>query len=568
MVKRARRTDLIIGLVALGAALLVGMVGIVSYRSIGTLLRAHEWEVHTQVVLTGLERESRFLREAESARRGFVLTSDPGRAEEFRQSADGVRRILVELRQLTSDNRRQKSRLADLTPLVEHRLRVLSESVERHHGGGFEPGSQAAATQEGVALDIPIWRLLDDMTQEERALLEERRAKANRDAATSERTVVLSTALALLALASAGRLLLRIGRARREVKARLEETVAVLSKLTVEKTLLAELSEALISCVTLEEAYGAVIRAATRLFPGTPGDLLAVDPSQARLVRAVEWGRDGASGVDSVFEPDDCWAVRRGKVSQARESEGGLCAHIRRPTTRDRHACFPMMGPEGAIGVLHLELPMSDPAETVRAGTDMAQVVTSALSNLRLREKLRVQSIRDPLTGLFNRRYMEESLTREIRRAERSSGQVGVIMMDVDHFKRTNDEHGHAAGDSVLRDLGALLRSHIRGSDLVCRYGGEEFTLILPEADLEETFVRAEAVRVAVAAAGTRLPNGALVTTTISQGIAAFPMHGLTPDDLLHAADGALYRAKQGGRNRVDRARVAAVEAAPQETPR
>lgn len=351
------------------------------------------------------------------------------------------------------------------------------------------------------------------------------------------------------------------------VNDRLQRTVADLERLNAEKTSLADLGDALHSCLTLEEAYAEVELAAVRIFPNSTGELFAVNPSQNLMLRVAEWGNGAPSGIDKAFDPNDCWAARRRKVHAALGSEGGLCPHVPRPN-RNRHVCAPLTGQDGTIGVIHVEISAEDgrapvnPDEMIRSAAAAASLVAPAFTSIRLMDKLRFQSIRDPLTGLFNRRYMEESLKREIERAKRGKGHVGVIMLDVDHFKRLNDEQGHAAGDSVLRELGALLASQVRAADIACRYGGEEFALILPDADLEETFRRAEVVRIAVAGLSTRLSNGAVAAPRVSQGVAAFPEHGETPAELLQAADGALYQAKRGGRNRVERAAPVAAHVA------
>jgi diguanylate cyclase (GGDEF)-like protein len=161
------------------------------------------------------------------------------------------------------------------------------------------------------------------------------------------------------------------------------------------------------------------------------------------------------------------------------------------------------------------------------------------------------QSVRDPLTGLFNRRYMEETLEREIRRAARANGPVSIIMLDVDHFKHYNDTFGHEAGDIVLREIGALLRVQVRAEDIACRYGGEEFTLIMPAASAEVSRERAEHLCKQVKRLAVQRRGVALGQITASLGVAAYPQHGATGEDVLAAADAALYQAKRAGRDRV-----------------
>jgi diguanylate cyclase (GGDEF)-like protein len=223
------------------------------------------------------------------------------------------------------------------------------------------------------------------------------------------------------------------------------------------------------------------------------------------------------------------------------------------------YLCAPMAAQGEMLGVLHLHLGSSGAGEGGESIEDKQRLALSvadqfglALTNLKLREKLRGLSIRDPLTGLFNRRYLEESLERELRRAERRSLPVAVIMIDIDHFKSFNDTFGHEAGDLMLKEVATLLRANIRAEDIACRYGGEELVLILPEMTFELAQERAERLAAAVRHLRIPQPLQAFGTVTISAGVAVFPTHGSSGRAVINAADQALYRAKQFGRDRVE----------------
>ena len=214
------------------------------------------------------------------------------------------------------------------------------------------------------------------------------------------------------------------------------------------------------------------------------------------------------------------------------------------------------------MGVLYLDaLPKSlspdlalrpDPTEILaRQAKAVGERVSLALANLRLREVLRGQSIRDPLTGLFNRRFMEESFERELRRAVRGKQQLALLMLDIDHFKRFNDTFGHQAGDALLRALGNLLRHRTRGQDVACRFGGEEFAFILAGTSSEAATKRAELLRKDIAQLNVQHAGLLLGAVTLSFGIAVYPDHGDSTDALLNRADDALYRAKSEGRDKV-----------------
>ena len=167
------------------------------------------------------------------------------------------------------------------------------------------------------------------------------------------------------------------------------------------------------------------------------------------------------------------------------------------------------------------------------------------------REALRVQAIRDPLTGLYNRRHMEEALGREVARAERGHLSLSVLMLDLDHFKRFNDTAGHPAGDVLLKQVGTLVDQRTRKEDVACRYGGEEFVLILPGMPFDVARRRAEELRRAIGEASVEYGGQSLGSVTISVGVASYPQHGIAGAELLSAADKALYCAKDRGRNQV-----------------
>jgi diguanylate cyclase (GGDEF)-like protein len=213
-----------------------------------------------------------------------------------------------------------------------------------------------------------------------------------------------------------------------------------------------------------------------------------------------------------------------------------------------------MMGHGDIIGLLSLRSSTKITEDARRLAALATEQISMALANMQLRETLRNQSIRDPLTGLFNRRYAEETLPRELHRAAREKTSVGLLMLDVDHFKRFNDTFGHEAGDYVLKEIAATLQQHTRKGDVLSRMGGEELLVLLPGSDMEHTLLKAEALRAAVASLDLSHRGSSLGTITTSIGVAISPKHGEAPDDVLRAADRALYRAKQRGRNRVESA--------------
>jgi len=335
-----------------------------------------------------------------------------------------------------------------------------------------------------------------------------------------------------------------------------------------EITLLGEMDDLLQLRVSATQTYGVLAHFTAKLFGEDSGALRLFRPETKLLETAVIWGADPPP-VRS-FPSDDCNAVRAACPVDTFEG-AAPCAHITAPS-RMKSLCMPVLGQSEVLGLLELKL-----AEPVRVTSDanvdvngdahsdssrsavairhraaiVAEHFGRALVSLRQRENLLIETVRDPLTGLFNRRYLEESLEREMNRAASSRRPLSIIMLDVDHFKAFNDTHGHAAGDAMLSALSKMLQARTCQGDIACRYGGEEFLLILPEAPLEVAWQRAEQLRTEALRLCVKLESIELRPVTLSLGVAAFPKHGATPRELLACADSHLYLAKNTGRDRV-----------------
>jgi diguanylate cyclase (GGDEF)-like protein len=331
-----------------------------------------------------------------------------------------------------------------------------------------------------------------------------------------------------------------------ESRSSLTGQVERLNQRTRDIQLLNELGDTLQSCVTTEEAFPVISLYLPRLLPVSSGALYMHDPAREMYTNMAEWGE--VPPASEAFMAEDCWALRRGRVHSVTSSAVKIpCRHA--PDAGEGGSlCIPLAASGKTIGLFHVT---RSHEETHAFALSVADRIGLSLSNLMLRSDLRQLSIHDPLTGLFNRRYMEETLDLETRRAVRKEQSIGVIMLDIDHFKLFNDRFGHAAGDELLRSLAALTLAHLRGGDIACRYGGEEFLLILPEATLEAGMRRAEDLRERVKSLEVRYLETALGPLTISLGVAIFPDNGRTREELLAAADAALYAAKEGGRDRV-----------------
>ena len=332
-----------------------------------------------------------------------------------------------------------------------------------------------------------------------------------------------------------------------------------------ENTLLGEMNGCLQVCRSIAETYPVIRHYAGKLFGDHSGALSLINSSRSLVEAIVEWGPSQSS--ETVFTLDDCWALRQGKPHLVDDPVHGLhCNHVKTELGVP-YLCLPMSAYGETMGVLHVQLPVQReqeagaevPSEIVRnLAATFADNMALAIANLKLREALQRQSERDPLTQLYNRRHMLDSLERELARAKRNQSTVGIVMIDVDHFKLYNDSHGHGAGDAVLRSLRAFLKVQVRKEDIPCRYGGEEFTVVMAAIDEENLLRRCEFLRKGVKQMSIEHAAQQLNPITLSIGAALYPLHGETIEAVLNAADAALYLAKRSGRDRVEFAAAAA----------
>lgn len=349
----------------------------------------------------------------------------------------------------------------------------------------------------------------------------------------------------------------------RQANDQLTRWVNHLKRLNQEVEKLTEMSNLFQACGTKEEAFAVLGHAGPELFADTEGVVFILVPSRDALEPVAHWGIEKGP---PVMSPDDCWGLRRGRVHRAHGSDGLPCNHIggKHP---GNSLCVPLIAQGDMLGLLHLRIPESEGGDPPIDGANVQQassmeryeklaVATSeqaalALANLELRAALQAQSIRDPLTGLYNRRYLDETMGREIRRAEREKTSLACLMIDVDHFKLFNDTYGHDAGDAALKQVAMVLRERTRGEDVVCRFGGEEFTIIMAGMDADAAAQRAEQLRVAVAGSDFDWHGQPVGRITVSAGVATFPSNAGCQDELVRAADKALYVAKKNGRDQI-----------------
>jgi|GEM_PF-2636210 len=319
------------------------------------------------------------------------------------------------------------------------------------------------------------------------------------------------------------------------------------------------LSSTLQSCLSIDETLNPIITFCPKILPHTAGILYLAHPSRNYLDYALEWNNPHTQ--ERVISPNQCWALRRGQIHHFYNSNDSIaCDHIKVNENIPPYVCIPLQAQNEVVGLLYLEFIVDKKVEEELVSlinrqepliNMIGEAIALSLANINLRESLRIRSIRDTLTGLYNRSYLDESLNREIYRAQRQKTTLAVIIMDLDHFKKINDTFGHEAGDLVLVEVGKLLLRLIRQSDIACRYGGEEILLLIFEVNKEEAYKLTELIRDAINKLELIYHGQPIGPVSASFGIATMPENGVKQTQLIEAADKALYESKKTGRNKI-----------------
>ena len=494
-------------------------------------------------------REQRVIQQAlldlETGARGFSLTNRLDYLHPYigaLQVLDDSKRIIARLDQDVA--RSMDPPTKPISALIEELRVSLAALVDRRRGGAAD-----APSGEG---DIDRAKATMDQL---RAIFAY--SFAQRVATTDqieERLAFLQRLALVLQLVGGGitlsALIVAFRASSRQTAGRVEAvTAAVAARRQVEH--LFAMTDILQSATGYADANAVLVSTARRLLPDFGGSLYIFNNSRDRLDLSVAWSSNAAERVDdapATISSDACWAMKRGKphINEA----GGHALRCEHAATEKVFLEIPMLARGEVYGLLQF-IPANGVAPSLTDVTPLAIALADgmslALSSIALREKLRNQALRDPLTGLHNRRFMEEVLERFVLQAERRGSPVGAIMIDLDHFKRLNDQHGHAIGDAVLRDVAGTLLASLRRTDVACRYGGEELLVLLPDADLAATMAKAELIRARIA----DLSSAHGFPISASLGVAAFPETSAQSADLLKSADAALYQAKHSGRDKV-----------------
>lgn len=335
-----------------------------------------------------------------------------------------------------------------------------------------------------------------------------------------------------------------------KTNSQLQDTMKEITEKNEKITILLEMSDALLVGSTIDELTTVIAKYATEILDFSCGSIYLMYPSKNMLKAASSW--KNPQSLIKQFSPEGCWSLRLGRIHTYIKKTDLVCEHAKENVC---YMCVPLRAQNDIFGLLYIEFERSAYEKQLKnykliVGA-FAEVTALALANVRLRENLRFQSLRDPLTSLYNRRYLEDYLTKQIAQSERTHDPISILMLDLDHFKRINDIHGHDAGDMVLQEVSKLLLTSIRTGDIAARFGGEEFIVVMYNTDLEVAYKRAEIIRADISSLLIKYGADILGKITISIGVSSYPQDGLDVKSLIEAADKALYVSKNTGRNKV-----------------
>lgn len=542
------------------AALILGLVGLVVVLGVEREKRDYDLVVQSYEAISQLDQADVSNREAISSLRAYLLTKKPEARQQYWKSSGLCITKLRGLQAMVQDNKAQSARVSSLNQIVELRLTLAAEVIDIHDAKGLSAAQDFMLTNGSLALDQKIKELGLEIREAEAKLLLERNAGMQESRSQLYFSAILGIPVSLLIIAIIYRLLRRenLQREHAELQANksnleLRDSNAQLERLSLQMSLLTHYTGMLQSCSDIDEVLDISRNALMNMMPNTACSIYLTKASRDHAEIVLSWGHHRAP-TNALPSPDDCWAIRRNQRYFVHDLHDAVkCSHVEIPPTSQptSTACLPLSAQGESLGWMYLSAePGKLPDESLLITS--TEQLSLALANLRLKEKLKQQSIRDPLTHLFNRRYLEESFERELARCKRRNLPLSLLMIDLDHFKNFNDTYGHSGGDAVLSHFGRLLNASCRREDIPCRYGGEEFVMLLPECDSVSAKARAITINLATAAMQIKHQDISLATVTASIGVATFPEHGLDINELIQSADLALYRAKALGRNRTE----------------
>lgn len=538
------------------AAILFSVIGIALLKVSDQSIEDSQWVTHTQEVISSLEELQTIFLNAESSIRAHVVSGSVEYRDAFTQSAELLPNKINILQNLVSDNVEQVNNSIQLRDLITKRLAQMNATLSAFQEGGVE-NAKITIQKNTSAANIELKKQFLLMVNNENHLLLERKETSVKSFKLLKIISVSGIPLGLLMVLLVYILLSRElkGRTLAEKEAifsnsNLAITVSKLEETSGDLHALSDYGSYLQSCRSIDEATSISVQIISKIIPGSSGGIYLMKPSKNLMELSVEWGLQPAD-VPKTIMPSECWCIRRSKPNFTElDSHTPPCIHIKGLVHKDETwLCLELASQGVQLGLVTLHASSQKIHNRFSVIEAAMEQLALSLSSLQLRSVLEYQSTRDDLTGLYNRRYMDESFRQLHARSIRHSEPYSILMLDVDHFKKFNDIYGHEGGDIVLREIGKILGS-LRAEDIACRYGGEELSVALPNTESHLAIEIANRLREKIQDIRINYDNSILTGVTISIGIASYPANGNDSENIRKKADEALYEAKRAGRNR------------------
>ncbi len=529
-----------------------------SYHQIDKVMESNQWVKHTHQAMEAINNILLDLIEVESVTRAYVISGDTTFVANIDETINKVFTDFSLAKKITEHNPQQQILLEKLEPLLKYGILKIKETMKLKQENKLQYNITLPLIHASENISDRIKEMINEIYKNEVTLLQQREETFLRDfnfTNTLSFTVdIINLSLLLFSILCFNKMFSSLIASREK----LERTLLQVENQSKEMVISNDMNNKLRSSGSMQETVSMALLYLKKILPFSSGVIYLMNHSKNYLEAVAEWNEPNVT--EHIFTPDQCWGLRQGKIYfYINKDESMPCKHSEGESHIRSYVCMPLLALNEVVGVLHLQITNShdmDQNEIIKLYENnnlmiqnIAGQISLSISNIKLYEVLKQRSTRDLLTSLYNRSYLSDTFERDVQRAKRNNTSIVVIMMDIDFFKNVNDTYGHEAGDAVLREVSKLLTRELRKSDIACRYGGEEFLIILYDTVFQDASERIEQLRQKIS--NLQFHFVALFSITVSFGVAMFPEDGNNSEELIKAADQALYVSKKTGRNKV-----------------
>jgi diguanylate cyclase (GGDEF)-like protein len=540
------------------ALLAILTTNVYSYHQIDKVMESNQWVKHTHQAMEAINNILLDLIEVESVTRAYVISGDTTFVANIDETINKVFTDFSLAKKITEHNPQQQILIEKLEPLLKYGILKIKETMKLKQENKLQYNITLPLIHESENISDRIKEMINEIYKNEVTLLQQREETFLRDfnfTNTLSFTVdIINLSLLLFSILYFNKMFSSLIASREK----LERTLLQVENQSKEMVISNDMNNKLRSSGSMQETVSMALLYLKKILPFSSGVIYLMNHSKNYLEAVAEWNEPNVT--EHIFTPDQCWGLRQGKIYfYINKDESMPCKHSEGESHIRSYVCMPLLALNEVVGVLHLQITNShdmDQNEIIKLYENnnlmiqnIAGQISLSISNIKLYEVLKQRSTRDLLTSLYNRSYLSDTFERDVQRAKRNNTSIVVIMMDIDFFKNVNDTYGHEAGDAVLREVSKLLTRELRKSDIACRYGGEEFLIILYDTVFQDASERIEQLRQKIS--NLQFHFVALFSITVSFGVAMFPEDGNNSEELIKAADQALYVSKKTGRNKV-----------------